>query len=258
MWPFASKIDDTTITENARQINQAREDWVRRRSQMIEAQTPENVVEAQDPHTILYGEPEDESLVSTLVRQPQRLGLDPILRSLAIGGVSFVSGFGLGSAHGSTNRALQYRAENAHHLPTSRAGWYLYGKSRNYHSIVGGVTGGLKAGGRYAGWTVLFVALEEGLDRARAKVFARRDEDEASGQRDFLNTVSAAVAVVGIHSKWSNLDRFAAMRSTKLAIRYAVPYGLAQDLLSSLRGDRPWYVEWAFGKERKVPPDAHL
>lgn len=262
MWPFGSKRDDggsnAAAKEAARQINEAREDWVRRRNQIAEVATPKEIVQPQDPNKILYGEPEDESFVASLVRQPQRLGLDPILRCIAIGGVSFISGFGLGSAHGSTNRALRYRAENAHHLPTSQAGWYLYGKSRNYHSIVGGVTEGVKVGGRFAGWTVLFLALEEGLDKARAKVFARRDEEEAKGQRDFLNTVSAAVAVVGIHSKWSGLDRFAAMRSTKLAIRYAVPYGLAQDLLSSLRGDRPWYVEWAFGKGKELPQAAHL
>ena len=70
--------------------------------------------------------------VDHLVRQPQRLGLHPYLRAILIGGVSFISGAPLGSAKGSTNAALRYRAENAHYLPTSQAGWYLYGKSKNY------------------------------------------------------------------------------------------------------------------------------
>jgi len=194
--------------------------------------------------------------LQTVTRQPQRLGLHPILRISLIGAISFIAGFGLGSAHGATTAALRYRAENAHRTPTSRTGWYLYGKSRNYHAIIGGVTEGVKNGARYAAWTTLFLAIEEGLDRARGKVFASRQDREdgklARGQRDFLNTVSAAVAFSGLYGWKNGFDRWSAQRLTRSAVRFAVPFGLAQDALASLRGDRPWYVEWVMGRAGAV------
>lgn len=96
------------------------------------------------------------------------------------------------------------------------------------------------------------MAIEEGLDRARGRVFASARDREvgnlARGQRDFLNTVSAAVALAGIHSWRNNLDRFSATRMTRLALRFAIPFGLAQDALASLRGERPRYVDWILGR----------
>lgn len=202
------------------------------------------------------GEPTSSVLTEQIqpyIRQSSdRLGLHPAIRFLTIGFVTFTTGFVLGAAEGGNTAAFRYRAENAHRLPSSKAGWYLYGKSKGYHTIVGGVTQGIKAGFRFTGWAALFMGIEEGLDRARGKAFASTRERElgvlARGQRDFLNTTSAAVALAGIHSWRNNLDRFSATRMTKLALKFAIPFGLAQDVLASLRGERPRYVDWILGK----------
>ncbi|KAK5945328.1 hypothetical protein PMZ80_002532 [Knufia obscura] len=244
MWPFSSKNGDERRERG----------HLRAPAAPAEVNIPGSWAQpsthADEPDTDLAADI-DETL-QTVTLQRQRLGLHPVLRIPLIGAISFFAGFGLGSAHGSTTAALRYRAENAHRPPTSRTGWYLYGKSRNYHAIIGGVTEGVKNGGRYAAWTTLFLAIEDGLDRARGKVFASRQDREegklARGQRDFLNTVSAAVAFSGLYGWKHGFDRWSAQRMTRSAVRFAVPYGLAQDALASLRGDRPWYVDWVMGR----------
>ena len=244
MWPFSSKQGDDATPDTAQQqlssstYEQARKDYIARRTPLLEE--PESVPPVLEESST----DKPDTTLQDYIHQPQRLGLHPSLRCFAIGTVSFFSGFALGSAQGTTNAALRFRAENAHHVPTSKAGWYLYGKSRNYHAIIGGVTEGIKVGSRLTGWTLVFLAIEEGLDRARGHVLARSGEEERRGQKDVINTVSAAVALSGIYGRWNNLDRFAAMRLTRSGLRFAIPYGLAQDMLSSLRGDRPWYVDW--------------
>lgn len=233
MWPFSSTHEDA-----------ANPGW--RGKELSPAQLEQSRKQWEEKHTqpskpIMTAEP--DAALKDYVRQPQRLGLNPVGRLALLSTVSFVTGLALGSANGSRIAAMRYRAENAHYMPISKAGWYLYGRSRNYHAIIGGVTEGVKTGARFAGWAALFVVIEEGLDRARGTVFRRRGEEEGKGQRDFLNTVSAAVALSGLHGWWNNLDRFAAMRMTRFAVRYAVPYGLMQDFLAAMRGDRPWYID---------------
>lgn len=243
MWPFKSKSSDDRRERGVLRASPAAADMNKPGSR---SQTS-TLADSPEPDTNLA---EDiDATLQAVTRQPQRLGLHPVIRITLIGAISFFAGFGLGSAHGATTAALRYRAENAHRTPTSRTGWYLYGKSRNYHAIIGGVTEGGKNGARFAAWTTLFLAIEEGLDRARGKVFASRQDREegrlARGQRDFLNTVSAAVAFSGLYGWTHGFDRWSAQRLTRSAVRFAVPFGLAQDALASLRGERPWYVSWA-------------
>lgn len=176
----------------------------------------------------------------------QRLGLIPAQRIAVIGFVSFLTGFSIFSAVGATQSGLRYRAENAHNIPKSAQAWYLYGKSKNYHVLLGGLSEGFKGGARFAGMTAVFLGLEEGLDRARGKIFASKSEREdgrvAEGQKDVLNTVSAAVASSGIYNWWRRHDRWTGMRMTKKGVLIALPFGLTQDLFASLTGEGPWYV----------------
>jgi len=249
MWPFNSNSSDSRRERGSLRAPPASPDINVPNIPGSWAQ-PSTLDELVEPDTNLA---EDiDATLQAVTRQHHRLGLHPILRISLISSISFFAGFGLGSAHGATTATLRYRAENAHRTPTSRTGWYLYGKSRNYHAILGGVTEGVKNGARYAAWTTLFLAIEEGLDRARGKVFASRQDREegklASGQRDFLNTVSAAVAFAGLYGWKNRFDRWSAQRLTRSALRFAVPFGLAQDALASLRGDRPWYVDWVMAR----------
>lgn len=146
------------------------------------------------------------------------------------------SGFVLGASKGGSRASLRYRAENAHRLPNTQTGWYLYHKSKNYHSIIGGVKDGLRLGGRLSGWGALFVGTEEVIDQLKG-----RGDDT---QRDVTSTVCAGMATAGVYSWKSGHDLFTAARMTKTALKVSVIYGLSQDLLSTLRGRRPAYVDW--------------
>jgi hypothetical protein len=104
--------------------------------------------------------------------------------------LSFLIGLSLGISHGSAVSGLRFRAENAHRLPTTPTGWYLYHKSKNYHRAFGGVKEGFKMGGKVAFWTAGFFAVEEMMDQYR-------------GRKDFFNTVVASCTVAGGFSAWS-------------------------------------------------------
>jgi hypothetical protein len=106
--------------------------------------------------------------------------------------LSFLVGMGLGLSHGSQTAGLRFRAENAHRLPSTPTGWYLYHKSKNYHMAFGGVKEGMKMGAKVSFWTAGFFSIEEMFDRYR-------------GTKDFINTVTASLTVAGGFSFWSML-----------------------------------------------------
>ena len=204
-----------------------------------------------DPAVLPYVTPvtEDQLIGTQLPRSYHRIGLPPASRIVIVAGLTGSVGFLQGLKKGSDIAVLCYRAENAHLTPTSKAGWYLYNKSKNYHAIVGGIKQGFKTGGQFFAWSTLFLGLEGGIDAARGRIFASRKEDENGelrrGQADFLSTISAAVAVAGIYSWWTGMDRFASSRMTSKATRGALAYGLGQDALGWLRGERTWYIDGA-------------
>ena len=183
----------------------------------------------------------------------ERLSIPFIVRAPLLLTSSFIVGFSLGAAHGGPIAAYRYRAENAHRLPTTQTGWYLYHKSKNYHSIVGGVKEGVKFGGVLCGWATIFMCCEELVDRSRGRLFAKTDDEVASGQRDAASTVVAAMSTAGIYSWKSGLDKFTAARTAKIALKYSLLYGIVQDLAASFRGNRPAYIDWAWRKTFGTP-----
>lgn len=159
----------------------------------------------------------------------------PVRLPLSVG-VGLLSGFVLGTSKGGSEASYRYRAENAHRLPTTQTGWYLYHKSKNYHSIVGGVKEGLLMGGRLSAWAALFVSSEEVIDQLRGEGDDR--------QRDTASTVCAAMTTAGLYSWMSGSDMFTAARIAKVALKVSLIYGLSQDLVSTLGGKQPAYVDW--------------
>jgi hypothetical protein len=138
--------------------------------------------------------PPHQSLIEALgMAQPpkeSRLSL-PTASRIPLAGVSgFALGVALGSAHGSQTAALRFRAEHAHKMPTSEAGWYLYHKSKNYHATRGAMREGLRLGSRIGIWAVLAFSLESTIDRCR-------------GQTDMISTICASVTAAGCFSAWS-------------------------------------------------------
>jgi hypothetical protein len=91
-------------------------------------------------------EPPDLYPLNSHVRRDpahSRLSLPAPLRILIATSASFVLGASLGVSHGSKTAGLVFRAENAHRLPATPTGWYLYHKSKNYHMAMGGVKEGV-------------------------------------------------------------------------------------------------------------------
>ena len=121
---------------------------------------------------------------------PSRLSLSFATRLNFSITLSVFTGFGLGAVHGATMAGLRFRAENAHRLPDTTTGWYLYHKSKNYQATYGGVKEGLKMGSKVGGLVAAYVVAEESLDRYRA-------------ERDFLNSVVAGMGTAGLYSAWS-------------------------------------------------------
>lgn len=97
---------------------------------------------------------------------------------------SFLTGMGLGMSRGSRKAALQFRAENAHRLPTTPKGWYLYHKSKNYQVGWGGIKEGLKMGSKLSFWVIGYFGIEHALD-------------EFWGKKDFTSSVAASLVVSG-------------------------------------------------------------
>ncbi|KAJ9645619.1 hypothetical protein H2204_001200 [Knufia peltigerae] len=174
----------------------------------------------------------------------ERLGIPLLFRAPTVVLTSFGFGFILGSTHGANKGAYRYRAENAHRLPTTQTGWFLYQKSKNYHAIVGGVKEGAKLGFVCMGWATLFMATEEMVDLSRTRFLSRGGEDKKTGQRDAGSTVVAGMTVAGIYSWKRGLDHFATVHTAKTAMKFSLLYGLAQDVASTIRGNPPTYVAW--------------
>ncbi|CAK7202877.1 hypothetical protein SEUCBS139899_005604 [Sporothrix eucalyptigena] len=160
-----------------------------------------------------------------------RLSLPDVVRIPLATFASFTVGMGLGAAQGSTMAGLRFRAEHAHKLPMTTAGWYLYHKSKNYHVAYGGIREGLRMGARVSVWTTAMFGIETLFDRYR-------------GTQDLANTVVACVTVAGAFSLWNRFPLATAARTTKTAILVGFAFGSLQDLASLARGRRVSYVDY--------------
>ncbi|KAH0543590.1 hypothetical protein FGG08_002151 [Glutinoglossum americanum] len=156
--------------------------------------------------------------------------------------LSSIAGASLGLSHGSRNAGLRFRAENAHRLPTTPTGWYLYHKSKNYHVALGGLKEGARMGFRIGWWAGMFVIIEEAVDRLR---YGR------GRGGDFLSTVVAGLGVAGGFSAWNRFPLPTAARTAKSGLLFGLAFGLAQDAVSFARGRRLAYVEFLFGKRKR-------
>lgn len=174
----------------------------------------------------------------------ERLSMPPTIRWPVMITATMAYGFSMGATLGGRKAADRYRAMNAHRLPSTQAGWYLYHRSKSYHASLGGVKEGLKFGGILSFWATMFMLAEEGLDHARGSLFAKRDEDVAIGQRDALDTTLAALMTAGLYTRWHRMDVFATTNMARMAVKYGLFYGLLQDAVSTLRGERPAYLSW--------------
>lgn len=203
----------------------------------------------------------------------ERLSL-PLIARLPLGcTVSSFAGLFLGMAKGAQDSGFRFQAENAHRLPITQTGWYLYHKSKNYNMMLGGIVEGMKQGIKFSLWTGCFFVLEEGIDRGRAAgvrtwrrvssgEFARgggmarvvedvmdaaeegTEEKQVAGNRDCVSSMLAGLGTAGIFSAWNRFPLPTAARTAKMGAKAGLAFGLLQDAVSLMKGRKVGYVEF--------------
>ncbi|KAK2778811.1 hypothetical protein CKAH01_11585 [Colletotrichum kahawae] len=178
-----------------------------------------------------------------------RLSIPTPARIPLAGMVGFGIGTALGIAQGGQTASLRFRAEHAHKMPTTTTGWYLYHKSKNYHTVYGGFREGLRMGARLSFWTIMAFGLESTVDRYR-------------GSTDLISTVLASLTVAGAFSLVNRFSLPTAARTARYGLLFGVVYGGMQDIVGFARGRPIGYVEFLrkrFGstKTAKVEEPQH-
>ena len=140
--------------------------------------------------TALAEEPIDSLTTSSTDGSP-RSSVPFQYRLPAVTIASFVTGAFLGASYGSQTAGFRFRAENAHRLPDTSTGWYLYHKSKNYQKGLGAIKEGLKMGSKVSFWAGSYFAVEEAIDQLR-------------GRSDFVSSVVAGLSIAGGFSAWSD------------------------------------------------------
>ncbi|KAH6609998.1 tim17 tim22 tim23 pmp24 family domain-containing [Trichoderma cornu-damae] len=153
---------------------------------------------------------------------PSRVLLGSVASSLV--------GFSLGAVQGGQMAQLRFRAEHAHKMPDTTAGWYLYHKSKNYHAMQGGIREGFRMGFKTGFWSLVALSLESTVDRYR-------------GSSDMFSTVVATLTVAGAFSLWHRFSLSTAARTAKYGLVFGLAYGGVQDLVGLARGRPIGYVE---------------
>lgn len=195
--------------------------------------------------------PEGEEAPPSVPFNSNRLSIPFVLRLPALVSVGGTVGGILGLIHGANETGLRFRAENAHRLPATQTGWYLYHKSKNYVAMLGGIKEGVRMAGKQAFWVGVFVGSEEGIDRARgavSRIFGGLREDEhgevKGTSKDFVSTLFAGLGTAGLFSAWNRFPIPTAARLAKMGAKYGLAFGLLQDAVSIMRGRRIGYVEF--------------
>lgn len=187
-----------------------------------------------------------------------RLGMPFDHRLLLATFSSFACGSMLGYLNTSRLASLRFRAENAHRLPISQPGWYLYHKSKNYYKLKYGITAGFRSGAYLAGWTSIFFLVEESIDVFRGTWRAGRTFREMEGiheldikevdtgvekSRDFLSSVVAGMVTGGLWSAWNMFPVLTAARTIRMGLFAGLGYGLFQDGLTWTRTKTGIFVD---------------
>lgn len=169
-------------------------------------------------------------------------------------------GFILGSTHAGRLASLRFRAENAHRLPTTQPGWYLYHKSKNYYKAKYGITEGLRKGTWLVAWTSMFFIIEESMDVFRGTWTAGRTLEEMEGvdeldissmdksvdkNRDCFSSLMAGMVTGGLWSAWNQFPMPTAARTISMGAIVGLGYGVTQDALMWVRGRKLGYVDEA-------------
>ena len=199
-----------------------------------------------------------------------RLGMPFDQRLLLSSFTAFACGTFLGYTTTSRLASLRFRAENAHRLPISQPGWYLYHKSKSYYKWRHGILAGVRSGFYLATWSSVFFIIEESMDVFRGTWRAGRTLDEMEGIdelsvermergvgkcRDMWSSTVAGMVTGGLWSAWNGFPMVTAARTIRLGLLCGLGYGAGQDALAWARGRTEDGSgeggSWSFGKSTK-------
>lgn len=171
--------------------------------------------------------------VRPLARARDRFDTPAPARLVLLTGLTSVTTFLLGALQGGKLSGYQFLAENAHRLPRTHQGWYFYHKTKNYRVMYGGLRHGFRYAGRTAGWTLLFGALEAGIDAVRGPEYV-----------DFLSPAAAAATTGALFARRNRFSRQLTKRTVGLALGVGAVAGLLQDFLTAAQGKgKVWYID---------------
>ena len=157
-----------------------------------------------------------------------RLSLPLGNRILLISSACSLVTFTLGATHGARKTSYQFLAENAHRLPRTHQGWYFYHKTKNYRVMQGGIRAGMKYAGRTLLWTSLYIGLEGVLDAVRGRI-------------DALDSLVSATITGAIFSSYHSFSRQLMRRTVRMSALTGLGLGLLQDALIYAKGGEVWY-----------------
>ncbi|KAL1652087.1 hypothetical protein SLS58_000211 [Diplodia intermedia] len=101
--------------------------------------------------------------------------------------------------------------------------------------MLGGVRESLRMGVRLSVWVGGFFMCEEAIDRIRGLGRSRGD---------FCSTVVAGLGTAGAWSLWNRFPPITIARTAKMGLMVGLGYGLLQDGVTLLKGQRLSYVEY--------------
>ncbi|KAI9574916.1 hypothetical protein HD554DRAFT_127602 [Boletus coccyginus] len=95
--------------------------------------------------------------------------MTPILHSryFILPASAAIMGTVIGAVRGSRRASLRFLAENAHRPPTTVQGWYFYNKTKNYRRMAAGVQEGGVNATKLGVVALVWVGIEDGLERCR-------------------------------------------------------------------------------------------
>ncbi|KAA8916351.1 hypothetical protein TRICI_001494 [Trichomonascus ciferrii] len=173
---------------------------------------------------------EDEGVQQLVeLNKGQRLNLAPVVRVTLAGSIGGLYGLATGFYNGFTRSALQYLAENAHRMPSTKGGWYFYHKRKNYVVLKVGMVQGFKQMVRFGAIASTYFGIEAYIDRIRGTI-------------DFGSSMLAAGTVGLGYGLTAGLSRKQTIRSARSFMIFGGIVGFLQDVIRYKKGNDVWYV----------------
>ncbi|KAJ3330749.1 hypothetical protein HDU93_010106 [Gonapodya sp. JEL0774] len=152
----------------------------------------------------------------------------------------FLFGSFLGGFLGARARRLQFLAENAHRLPRTPRGWFMYHRERNYQVAKRAGIVGVSYGAKVAVVCGVFAGVETAID------VARDNEDWISGGLSGLLTGA-------LFASAARLPKTSTLRFLGLSTATGVTVGVSQDLYRYYEGESAKYPKPFERTWRKAP-----